>query len=113
MTNSAQRSVSRSFFVTLALVCTTAVISTTVASAEVKPPSVKLQTVHVERTRQPIIVLGEPEIIDVGAGSKPKRAVKAAPKAEPAPEVKPKQWVCSGWEDLWQGSGKGRTCEWR
>lgn len=113
MINSAQRSVSRPFFVTLALVCTTALINGAVASAEVKPPSAKLETLQAEPARQPIIVLGEPEIVDVGAARKPKRSVKPSPKSEPAPEVKPKQWVCSGWEDLWQGSGKGRTCEWR
>jgi hypothetical protein len=37
-------------------------------------------------------------------------SARAAVKA-PAPA--PKQWVCGQWVDLHQGSGKGRTCEWR
>lgn len=24
-----------------------------------------------------------------------------------------KVWVCGSWEDLWQGRGQGRSCEWK
>ncbi len=25
----------------------------------------------------------------------------------------PKSWVCGAWENLWQGRGQGRSCEWK
>src|SRR5690606_16805620 len=35
------------------------------------------------------------------------------PKAAPAPRPQRVRWVCGEWTELWQGSGRGRTCEWR
>ncbi len=31
----------------------------------------------------------------------------------PAKPSHEKVWSCSGWEELWQGRGKARSCEWR
>ncbi len=38
----------------------------------------------------------------------------ASPKAVVTPEPAPstKTWRCGDWEDLWQGRGKARTCQW-
>lgn len=27
--------------------------------------------------------------------------------------TKAKTWTCGQWEDLWQGRGQGRTCDWK
>lgn len=39
---------------------------------------------------------------------KPARRRSAA-----APAKRGTRWVCGAWTELWQGSGRGRSCEWR
>ena len=36
-------------------------------------------------------------------------------EAKPTHEAKPRRgkWICSGWKELWQGSGRARDCNWR
>jgi hypothetical protein len=74
---------------------------------------------------EPVVVLGEPEIVYVDAPQVAQRSATAAQRPSPpkapnspatskgAPKPAAKRWVCGEWEELWQGRGQGRTCEWR
>jgi hypothetical protein len=106
------------------------VVSAVVVSAVVVSPGHTRVEPRAERP-EPVIVLGEPEIAyETDAepaarttASNAKRAASRkhthakgparAPEAEKALETEPKRWVCGAWEELWQGSGQGRSCEWR
>lgn len=49
------------------------------------------------------------------AGKKERANDRPAPspiRREPAAGTE-RRWRCGDWVELWQGSGKGRTCEWR
>ncbi len=42
------------------------------------------------------------------------RSVPSAPRASTAePDEKALRWVCGNWQQLWQGHGRAKTCEWR
>lgn len=42
-----------------------------------------------------------------------KRPVRKTQESKPAPAQERAEWRCGAWVELWQGSGRGRTCEWR
>jgi hypothetical protein len=51
----------------------------------------------------------------VDALSRPSRHTRPAKRALPTflePKA-PRSWTCGAWENLWQGRGQGRSCEWR
>jgi hypothetical protein len=78
---------------------------------------------------KPVVTLGEPELtaealpvvtlasaVKASLANTPQRpvAASAAPQlpAPPSPSV-PKRWACGQWQELWQGRGDARSCEWR